>query len=200
MNEDKELEVYKGKSDGMVKMVESTKVTNESESKEIADKIKNIKLLKTAIKAKMDKSIIPAKAVIEEAKSTYMPMIEKCEWAERELKKKFTDYTLAEEEKRIEKEIKIAERVERGTMKTETAIRKIEEMPEAKRTVKSEEGATISVKKVPIAVIRDTSKIPDEFWEINIPKVNKEALRRHKENLEQIPGVEIEYRVDTSIR
>ncbi len=196
----KEIEVYRKDSDVMVAMVNSTKVSNEEEAKDIANKIKRVKELKKALEDKMNKSVLPAKQVIVEAKETYGPMIEKCVWAEKELKEKFRLYAEEAERLRTEKELKIAARVERGTMKVETAVKKIGEMPEAQKSVKSEEGAGISIRKVPVAVIKDPKKVPIEFWDINVPRVNREALKRHKEGLEQIPGVEIEYRTDTSSR
>jgi hypothetical protein len=200
MNKKEEIEIYRKDSDVMVAMVNSTKVSNEAEAKEIANKVKRVKELKKALEDKMNKSIFPAKQVIVEAKETYGPMIEKCIWAEKELKEKFRLYAEEAERLRTEKELKIAARVERGTMKVETAVKKIDEMPESQKSVKSDEGVTISIRKMPVAVIKEPHKIPFEFWDINIPRVNREALKRHREGIEQIPGVEIEYRTDTSSR
>lgn len=197
---EKEIKQYEEKVDSMALMVESTKVTNKEEAEAITDKVKNVKLLKKALTEKMEKITAPAKAIIKEAKETYDPFIKKCEWAERELKDKFTKYIVAEEKRIQEEELKITKKVESGYIKPETAVKKLEGIGDAGKSVKSASGSTMTVKKVAVPVIKEPEKVPHEFWEINVPMVNKEALRRHKEGLEQIPGVIIEIKNETSIR
>lgn len=197
---EKEIKQYEEKVDSMTLMVESTKVTNKEEAEAITDKVKNVKLLKKALTEKMEKITAPAKAIIKEAKETYDPFIKKCEWAERELKGKFSKYIDEKEEEAKKEELKIAKKVESGYIKPETAVEKLDKIESVGKSVKGKGGSTLTVKKVAVPVIKEPEKVPHEFWEINVPMVNKEALRRHKEGLEQIPGVEVEIKNETSIR
>jgi len=195
-----ELVVYKEKIKGMKEMVDSTKVVDEKTAAEVSDKVKNIKLLSKAIEQKRDKILKPASEIVKEARATYNPLIQECEHAERALKGKYSEWFLAEEKRVAAEELKVAKKVESGYMKPETAVKKMEEINVTDNTIKTESGSMLSVKKVPVAVIKDTTKIPDAFWVIDETSVKKAALLRHKQGMPQIPGVEIEMRIDTSSR
>lgn len=195
-----ELVVYKEKIKGMKAMVDSTKVVDETTAAEVSDKVKNIKLLSKAIEQKRDKTRLPAKAIVKEAEETYNPLIKECEAAERELKDKYAVWFLAEKKRQKEEEDRISAKVESGYIKPETAVAKMGEVKQVDKTIKSESGSMLTVKEVPVAVIIDEKKIPDEFWIVDEKAVKSAALARHKSRLPQIPGVVIEMRADTSSR
>ena len=194
-----ELVVYKEKIKGMKEMVDSTNVIDEKTAGEVSDKVKNIKLLSKAIEQKRDKILKPASEIVKETRATYNPLIQECENAERALKAKYSEWFIAEEKRVAVEELKVAKKVESGYIKPETAVKKMEEIKVTDNTIKGN-GSMLSVKKVPVAVIKEPDKIPDEFWIIDETATKKAALLRHKQGMPQIPGVEIEMRIDTSSR
>lgn len=192
--ENKDLVVVKEQVTGMKAMLESTKVTNQDELKDVSDRIKKVKSLKKLITEKKDAYVAPAKAIIAEAKLQYDPFINECERAEEVLKGKASVYLIEESRKAREAQDKIAAKVESGYIKPETAIKKLEALPETKTSVNTGESS-LKMNKRKVAKITDPTKVPDEFWVIDEVAVRKEALIREKSGAEQIPGVTIEEEV-----
>ncbi|MFZ3032283.1 MAG: hypothetical protein WA082_04560 [Candidatus Moraniibacteriota bacterium] len=194
----KELVEVKRQMKGMQAMLDATQVTNDVELGEVADKIKRVKQLAKIVKDKKEKFTEPAKAIITEARETYDPMIKECQNAEEVLKGRAKKYMVEQDRKRMEQEAKIAARVEKGTMKTETAMRKIEAMPEVQKTIRTDTGSALRMTKRRVAKIVNPEMIPDEYWVIDEVRVRREALARDKSNLPQITGVEIVEEADMS--
>lgn len=190
-NNKTEIAVVQEKTEGMEKMVESFKITTDEELGLVADEIKKVKTLQKYIEQEKDKLVDPAKAIIAEAKEKYDPFIKKCQNAEIVLKERAKAYMTQKEQKRIEDEKKIAARVEKGTMKPETAVKKLEALPEAQNTVSSESGSRLRMSKRKVAEIVEPKLIPAEYWVIDEVRVRREALARDKEGISQIPGVVI---------
>ena len=190
-NSGMEIAVVQEKTEGMEKMIEAFKITTDDELGLVADEIKKIKTLQKYIEQEKDKLVDPAKAIITEAKEKYDPFIKKCQNAEIVLKERAKAYMMQKEQKRIEDEKKIAARVEKGTMKMETAVKKLEALPEAQNTVSSEQGSRLRMSKRKVAEITNPELIPPEFWIIDEVRVRREALARDKEGIPQIPGVVI---------
>ncbi|MDD5068057.1 MAG: hypothetical protein PHN89_00450 [Candidatus Pacebacteria bacterium] len=188
-DEIKELAIVEEKIAGMREMVDSIKVENDDQLKDISDQIKQVKIVADFIREKKDAYVAPAKDIIAKARETYDPYIEECEAAEVVLKNKAKVYMLDRDNNRRQEELKIAQRVERGTMKPETAVKKFEQMSPAEKTVKSEGGSTLTLKKRSVAVIEKPELIPDEYWIIDEKRVKREALDRAKRGIDQIPGV-----------
>jgi len=197
-----EIVIYKEKISGMKSLVEKTEVKDQASAEKIAEIVQNIKLLSKKIKEKMEKTTLPAKAIIEEQESIYKPMIKECKDAEEALKGKYATWFLAEEKRQAEEEKKIADKVESGYIKPETAVEKLSEVVQVNKTTKSVSGAMITVKKVAVAIIAEPEKVPDAYWvrTLDEKSVKAAALARHKSGLPQIPGVVIEMRADTSSR
>lgn len=188
---DQDLVVVKEKLKGMQKMLDTTQVTTDLELDGVADKIKGIKTLLKIIEQKKEKFTEPAKAIISEARDTYDPMIKECRNAEVVLKDRASKFMLQREADRKKKEEQLAARVEKGTMKPETAMNKIENLPEAPKTVRTDTGSGLRMAKRKVAKITEPNLIPDEYWIIDEVRVRKEAIEREKNGLPQIPGVVI---------
>ncbi|MFA9262891.1 MAG: hypothetical protein ACEQSB_06115 [Undibacterium sp.] len=193
-----EIAVVREKVKGMQSMIDSSPVTNEEQLQSVADKIKNVKILEKFIKEKKDKFVAPAKAIVDEAKATYDPLIKECQNAEIVLKERAKKYMLEQERARIAEENKIAARVEKGTMKPETAAAKIEAMPEVQKTVITETGSGLRMAKRKVAKIVDQNLIADDFWIVDEVRVRREALERERYGKDPIPGVTIEMEADLS--
>lgn len=186
MENNTSIEVIEEKIHGMQAMVNETKVTNDAELTEIADKIKNVKNLGKVIVAEKEKYTKPAQEIINNARARFLPYEKECEQAEKQLKAKATEYMVKVEEERRKKEESIVKRVENGNLKEQTGLRKMEELGEEKKTIATETGAKLTLKTVKEVVIIDREKIPHEFWVVDEVKIRKVALSGIN-----IPGVEV---------
>lgn len=193
-----ELIIVKEKTRGMEKMLDQFEITDDRELGIVADKIKQVKILLKFIKGEKDKLVGPAKAIIAEAGEKYDPYIKKCQNAEETLKERAKKYMLQKEAKRQEEEKRIAARVEKGTMKTETAIKKLETLDEVPKTVRTDTGSGLRMSKRRVAEISDPNLVPKEYWIIDEVRVRREALERDKQNLPQIPGIVVRDTADLS--
>ena len=190
-SQSKDLVVVKEKVKGMQAMIDSTFVTTDAELDGVADKIKSVKLLGKAIKQMKEKFTEPAKAIIAQAKDMYDAPLKQCLNAEEVLKGRANRYMSEKEAERRAAEAKIAARVEKGTMRTDTAMKKIEALPETQQTVRTDTGAGLRQSKRRVAKISDPNLIPDEYWVIDEVRVRRDAIERDKQSLPQIPGMEI---------
>lgn len=148
-----DLVVIKEKASGMQRMLDTTQVASEDDLKSVAEKIKGVKLLKKFITEQKEKYTAPAKAIIAEAREQYDPYIKVCENAEETLKGRAKTYMLEQERKAKIEEDRIAARVEKGTLKPETAMRKMEALPEVQKTVRSDAGSALRMSKRKVAKI-----------------------------------------------
>lgn len=191
MIENKDLQIVQEKVGGMKEMIESTVIESDEDIALVSDKIKNVKKLGKYIKDLKDKFVAPAKEIIEQAKGMYDGPIKECANAEVILKNKAEKYLVAKEEKRKKEEDKIAKDLESGKIKKpETALKKMENLPEQQKSVDTGSSKLQMVKRK-VAVIVDESLIPDEYWVVDEVRVRKDALEKEKNGLGLIPGVEI---------
>jgi len=178
----------------MQKMVDDTQVTTEPELKAVTDKIKSIKMLGKFVKAEKEKYTHPAQQIINEARAKYLPYEKLCAEAERQLKIKADTYMTKVENERRAKEEAIAKRAEKGNIKEETAVRKMEELGEEKKSINTG-SAQIQRAMVPKAFITDPEKVPHEYWDLNEARAKKAALAGAN-----VPGVEVRQVSQMSIR
>ena len=179
------LTEIKTKSEEMQEMVDKTQVTTEPELKLVSDKIKSIKMLGKFVKAEKEKYTQPAQQIINEARTKYLPYEKMCKEAEDQLKNKADQYMTDVENVRLAKEKKIADRAETGNIKEETAVKKMEELGEEKKSV-STGSSQIQRKMVRTAFIMDREKVPHEYWDLNESRAKRAALVGAN-----VPGVEV---------
>lgn len=191
MEQEKELVEIRQGIEKIDEEAKSVSVTNDQELSTVSDIIKQVKDLGKRIKEKKEKYTEPAKAIVLEARNTYDPLIKMCTDAEAILKKAAQKYIIEQVNRKKKEEAAIARRLENGTIKQETAIRKMEAVKEAPKNVKTESSAIRMVTRT-IAKITNPELVPDEYWIINESKVKADAIERHRNGLPGIPGVEIE--------
>lgn len=181
---------FQEKIKGMRAMVESTTVCSAEELAEVSDKIKSVKELGEKIKAEKEKFTAPAKAIIDEARTKYDPYIKECQNAELVLKQKAGKYMTDEAEAIKKQQDAIADKLEAGKIKTETAVKRMEKLPDAPKNITTENSG-VQLRKRKVAVIENPELVPDEYWVIDDVRVRKDALARDKNGLPPIPGVVI---------
>lgn len=191
---DKEVTVIKQKAEAMQEMVDSTLVTDDKELSAVADIIKQVKTLGKEVRAKMETYTKPAQEIINKARADYLPYEKMCKDAESQLKYKANIYMTQIERARKEKEDRVAIKLEKGSIKEDTAIRQMENVGEEKKSVRTE-NSQIQRKTVQDIEVIDQELIPHEYWVVDLKKVKKVALAGIK-----IPGVKVIEKSQIAIR
>lgn len=126
----------------------------------------------------------PLNSALKSVRDLFKPLETAGENALKTIKTKMLAFITEENRKAEEAKRKLAERVEKGTMKAETAVKKIEAIRNPETTVKTEEAKTVT-KTVKKYRVTDKAKIPLEFMEADMVKI-KASFRAGK----PVEGVE----------
>lgn len=132
-----------------------------------------IKMVSKAVTQRKEAITKPLNEALKSARDLFRPMENDLETAETELKKKMLDFKEEERKQIAETQAKAEARVEKGTMKEETAKRKVQEVKAeaTEKTVKTETGAKATEKFVIEYVIVDEAQIPREFLVPDMAKI-----------------------------
>ena len=182
--EKKEIKIYEKEIKIAVRYGESLVIKDSAtyelalvEGKRIKDRLNEI----TARKEEITK---PINIALKSVRDLFRPIETAGEEAVKTIKDKMLEYTKERAEKAEEIKLKLAARVERGTMRIDTAVRKIGEVETPEKTVMTAEGKATTVSRRAWRVT-DKSKIPLEFMEPDMVKI-KASFRSGK----PVPGVE----------
>lgn len=127
----------------------------------------------------------PLNTALKEIRSRYKPIETALGNAISTIRTKMTIAQRQFDAEAEAKKDKLMARVEKGTMRVETAVAKMEDIPDADATINTDSGSVqwMTVKKL---VIDDANKIPREYLTVNEVAV-KEALK----NGVVVPGARI---------
>lgn len=178
------VKVVEEKATGAYAQAQKIQITSQAELDGAAELLSNVKKLGKFITQEKEKITKPMREALDNARALFAPFEKNAKEAEVLIKDKMSDYMLAQEKKRREEEEKIAKKVEAGRMKEETAIKKLEQMPEQARTVASG-GASATMAMIKDYRIVDESLIPREYLVVDTAKIRK-AMHAGT----PIPGVE----------
>ena len=176
----KELSIVRGQVTKAVSAAQSLAIKNDSdlgEANDLRAKIKKVGLMITARKEGFTKPAYQAyKMIMEEAKSLFGPLEEQYQFAEKVVKGKMIEYHNLVEAKAKAEEAKLAARVEKGTMKFETAIKKVEEIQKPETTIESGKSkATFRIEKK--FEVTDMSKLPIEYHLPDLTKIRQDMYK-----------------------
>lgn len=130
---------------------------------------------KKQIKERKDEITKPLNVALKSARDLFAPIEESFEKAERILAGKLIAYKQKVEAETRATEEKLAARVEKGTMKLETAERKIEALPTIQKTVQTDHGR-VQFRKIKKVRITNQDIVPDQYWVIDEVKLRKDVL------------------------
>lgn len=152
------------------------------------DILKKVVTVKKNFKAKKDLFTKPAKDIIAQAKELFDPIIKEAEAVEKILKGTMLEWQNRIEAERAEKEARLEARVEKGTMRLDTAIRKAGELETA-------DTAAAGVSKSVVRKVRLVNRelVPDHYWFLDMAAVRRDALGNKAQGIEpiEIPGIEV---------
>lgn len=146
---------------------------------------KKIKTMLDTVVARREEITRPLNDALKSTRSLFKPIEEGMQGALDVIRGKMQLWF--KEMKRIEAEEKekIAARVEKGTLKQETGLRKMDEVQSVAKT-QDTGAAKATMRTVRKVRVINPDVVPDQYWEMNMVMIRKDALANVA-----IPGVEV---------
>lgn len=133
----------------------------------------------------------PLNASLKSARALFKPLEDDLATAERTIKTKMLDYSNEVEEAAAKAAAKLEDRVERGTMRTDTAMRKMDDIETIGSSVQGAKGS-VQFRIVRNVKIVDPTKIPLKYlMNEKVMDALKTAVRTDVLNGTKVEGVEI---------
>jgi len=136
------------------------------------------------IKAFKESITKPINEALKNARAVFAPIEAKYEEADRLVGKKLLVYKHEVEEETRKKEAQIAARVEKGTMRLDTAEKKLDSLERVEKTTHTAAGQ-VQFRQIPKMRITDENLIPEKYWIIDLVALRKDVLAG-----EVVPGAE----------
>lgn len=170
----KELTTLKEQEQKMLIATEGLTITNQDDYDQAVTVGKKVSAYIKSIDTKEKAITKPINDSLKEIRALFKPFKETAEAQKSYIKSVMAEYLQAEAKKVAEAEAKIEARLERGTMREDTAVNKLATLEENKTATT---GTTTNVLKVEVLNIKD---IPAEFLTVNESAI-KEAYRAGQE-------------------
>lgn len=185
MIEPKELAVIKGQVSKLENQANELTITTPEENVLATELKAKLKETGNTIKARKEAITKPLNTALKSARELFAPLEAQFSTAESIVGRKLLAYKHEVEEAARIKEAQIAARVEKGTMKVETAERKMDEVERVDKTTKTAHGQ-VQFRKIKKVRVNNDSEVPKQYWIIDMVAVRKDALAGIV-----IPGVEV---------
>lgn len=117
----------------------------------------------------------PLNQALREVRDLFAPAESMCSKLIERIDDKIMSYKRKVDEVARLKTDKIAERVEKGTLRPETAAKKLAELPAVKTTVRTE-SAGLQFRKIPKMRVVNADLLPDKYWIIDEVTLRKDVL------------------------
>lgn len=173
--ENKELTVLKNQISKLENQANAVIIATPEENALAIDLKAKLKEIGQTIKTRKEEITKPLNIALKSARELFASVEEQYEMAENIVGRKLLAYKQKVEADARAMEAKIAARVEKGTMKLETAERKIDALPTVQKTVQTDHGR-VQFRKIKKVRIIDLKLIPDQYWIIDEVKLRKDVL------------------------
>jgi len=155
------------------------------------DILSKIKAASKDVKNRKEEITKPLNDALKSARSLFKPIEDDLATAERTIKGKMLDYSNEVERKAAEQAAKLEKRVEKGTMRVDTAMRKMDDIETVGSSVQGESGS-IQFRTVRNIKIVDPTKIPLKYMmNEKVLAAISAAVRTDVLNGTKVDGVEI---------
>lgn len=183
--EEKEVAEYQNQVSFVQKKADELIVASEDDMAVASDLRDDVKKVEKAYIERKQAITRPLMASLASTRDLFKPLEKAYASAKETINDKMLAYNNAEEERITKETNRVEKRVEKGTMRADTAVRKIEEAGEVK---KSFDGlnSKISIRKVTKIRIVDEDQIPREFMIPDLKQITEAVLR----GKQTIAGVE----------
>lgn len=184
--EEKELAVIKKEVTSVVKMAQAFQVETPEQEIESADILAKIKATSKMLTARKEEITRPLMTSLSKVRDLFKPRETELADAEKIIKSKVLAYKIEQDAKAEKERARLAARVDKGTMKAETAGQKLADLPDTKKTVQSSSGSKLITQTVQKVRILDEFSIPREYLVPDLTKITNAILKEGA----VIPGVE----------
>jgi len=175
---DKELTEVKQQVSLVQQQANSLSVNNQQEADEATVLLKQVKEAEKFMLSKKEEITRPLMASLAKVRDLFKPIEGNLADATKIIKSKILAWTIEEQDKKDKDAARVAARVEKGTMKAETAAAKIETI--------SKDAPKSNLRIVKKIRIVDETAIPREYLVPNMTMINEAILHQGA----VIPGVE----------
>lgn len=192
--DEQEVKEQESKAKKALAIANKLEVTDDATEKKAVELMSNINKGLDDITARKEAITKPLNAALKSVRDLFRPIEADASEAVSIVKSKLRAYAIKREDDERKKREALAARVEKGTMKEETAMRKLDEMPEAPKAVQTRAGAVTykDVKKVRIGNIDDlTDTQVIELRKGGYLTLNEVAIRKDALAGKTIPGAEV---------
>jgi len=180
-----ELTVYKTQLSGVVGAAESLTITSEADVAAGADILHNLKQIENAVLERKEEITRPLMASLASTRELFKPFETAFDAAKKTIKKKILDYQVAEQNRIDEERARIAARVEKGTMRADTAVKKMESVTDVKNSTSGSVGK-VAMRTLTKVRITDETLIPRMYLVPDMGKITTAVLQGGID----VPGVE----------
>jgi len=173
--DEKEIVVLKGQVTKLNNTANEIAITTPEENGSAMELKSKLKDIGKQIKERKEAITKPLNDALKSTRALFAPLETAYENAENIVGRKLLDYKRKVDEEARKKEEAIAARVEKGTLKVETAERKMDEVQRTDKTVHTDHG------KVQFRVIKkmriiDETLIPKKYWVIDEVSLRKDVV------------------------
>lgn len=183
--EPKELAPIKAKATKALSYANDLQIKDDAAEAAAAKELSQINKVGDNIAERKDKILRPLLDATKATREMFKPLEDNVAKAVATIKEKLIAYHKAKEAKEAKATAGIVARVEKGTLKENTAVKKLGEIEKTEKKVETKEGS-VTYKTVTKVRIVDIAKIPKSYYDLNEVRVRKDALAGIK-----IPGVEL---------
>lgn len=160
-------------------------IASEEDMAKGADLLDAVKKVEAVIIGRKEQITRPLMVALASARDLFKPLEIGHTEAKKTIKQKMLDYSIAEEERINKEKARVEARVEKGTMRTDTAIKKLEGIGDASKSFSGSTGKT-SIRTVTKVRIVDESLLPREYLVPDMQKIQEAVLKQKL----SVPGVE----------
>lgn len=175
MIETKELVPLRAQVTKLETQAQAVQIETQENYTQAVDLVSRIKETGALIKNKKESITKPLNEALRNARDLFAPIEQQFANAEAIIKTKLLDYKRKVDEEARKKEAAIAARVEKGTLKLETAEKKLDLVERVENTTRGKVGE-VQIRKVKKIRIIDEAAIPRQYLIPDEVKIRKDAL------------------------
>ena len=174
---EKEIKEYKDQVLFVQKAANSLEIKSPEDMAKGSDLLDAVKKVEASIIERKEQITRPLMTALASARDLFKPLEVGHVEAKKTIKAKMLEYSLAEEERINKEKERVEKRVEKGTMRTDTAIKKMEEIGDVQKSFEGGTGKT-SIRTITKVRIVDESLIPREYLVPDMTKITEAVLRQ----------------------
>ena len=162
----KQIELYEAKVNELVNVANILTITTPEENAIVIECKAKLNTLGKEYKTEKEKATKPINEALRRIRSWWAPLETRIENEDIRLGGMLLTYKHKIEAEVRKQEERIAARVEKGTMRLDTAEKKIDNLPKIQNTTHTAEGQ-VQFRKIPKMRITNRDLVPDSYWIID---------------------------------